>query len=263
MPNEEHNDYIFPMFNGIATFIQGAIDIFARVGEWYRKNEENINSFLVGFSTFSTCCSAIKKMAQHQIMFSDDISTDFANSVCNADDIDALVEDFYFGNNEQHIKNVIRRCDAARQLQEYHNLFAEITDAYNRQHYQLASMGLFAIADGLMTDISSMKESTSFKWRIRSIEKKMSDKVELDNIDRRTFFMQVQFDSLGDKLSNSVFGDSDFTKDEPDVLNRHWLLHGRTHKSYSRYDFLKILLWIDQLVFLDTIINPTTGGDEK
>ena len=114
-----------------------------------------------------------------------------------------------------------------------------------------------------MADISRMKDSTSFEKRIKSIEQKMADKIELDTIDRRTFFIHLQFDSLGDKLSNSVFGFSDFTKDEPDVLNRHWLLHGRTHKSYSRYDFLKILLWIDQLIFLDTIINPTTGGDEK
>lgn len=263
MPSEENNGYGFPIINGIATFMQGAIAVFTKASEWYRDNEENIKNFLIGLSNFSTCCSAIKKMAQHQIMFSDDISTDFANSVCNADDIDALVEDYYFGDDEQHIKNVIRRCDTARQLKEYHNLFVETTDAYNRRHYHLACMGLFAIADGLMADISRMKDSTSFEKRIKSIEQKMADRIELDTIDRRTFFIHLQFDSLGDKLSNSVFGFSDFTKDEPDVLNRHWLLHGRSHKFYSRYDFLKILLWIDQLIFLDSIINPPSRGDEK
>lgn len=263
MPSEENNGYGFPILNGIATFMQGAIAVFTKASEWYRDNEENIKNFLIGFSNFSTCCSAIEKMAEHQIMFSDDISVIFADSICSTADVDALVEDYYFGNDEQHIKNVIRRCDTARQLKEYHNLFLETTDAYSRRHYHLACMGLFAIADGLMADISRMKDSTSFEKRIKSIEQKMADKIELDTIDRRTFFIHLQFDSLGDKLSNSVFGFSDFTKDEPDVLNRHWLLHGRTHKSYSRYDFLKILLWIDQLVFLDTIINPTTGGDEK
>lgn len=263
MPNEEHNDYIFSAFNGIATFIQGAINIFARVGEWYRDNEENINSFLVGFSNFSTCCSAIKKMAQHQIMFSDDISLEFANAICNTDNVDALVQNHYFGNDAQCIKSVIKRCEKAQCLHLYRKLFSEIIDAYGRQHFLLACMGLFAVADGMLADISCMKDSTSFEKRIKSIEQKMTDKIELDNIDKRTFFMQVQFDSLGDKLSNSVFSFSDFTKDEPNALNRHWLLHGRTQKTYDRYDFLKILLWIDQLVFLDTIINPTTGGDEK
>ena len=141
----------------------------------------------------------------------------------------------------------MNRCDKAKCLRDYQNLFLQITDTYSRQQYHLACIGLFAIADGLMADISTMKKSTSFEKRIKSIEQKMADKIELDTIDRRTFFIHLQFDSLGDNLSNSVFGFSDFTKDEPNELNRHWLLHGRTHKTYSRYDFLKILLWIDQL----------------
>lgn len=263
MPSEENNGYVFPILNGIATFMQGAVAVFKKAGEWYRDNEETIRNFIISFSNFSTYCSAIEKMAQRQIMFSDDISIDFAEAICNSDNIDTLVEDYYFGTDTHHIDIVMNRCDKAKCLRDYQNLFLQITDTYSRQQYHLACIGLFAIADGLMADISTMKKSTSFEKRIKSIEQKMADKIELDTIDRRTFFIHLQFDSLGDNLSNSVFGFSDFTKDEPNELNRHWLLHGRTHKTYSRYDFLKILLWIDQLVFLDSIINITSGGDDK
>ena len=263
MPSEENNGYVFPILNGIATFMQGAVAVFKKAGEWYRDNEETIRNFIISFSNFSTCCSAIEKMAQRQIMFSDDISIDFAEAICNSDNIDTLVEDYYFGTDTHHIDIVMNRCDKAKCLRDYQNLFLQITDTYSRQQYHLACIGLFAIADGLMADISTMKKSTSFEKRIKSIEQKMADKIELDTIDRRTFFIHLQFDSLGDNLSNSVFGFSDFTKDEPNELDRHWLLHGRTHKTYSRYDFLKILLWIDQLVFLDSIINITSGGDDK
>lgn len=263
MPSEGNDGYILPVLNGITAFMQGAIAVFTKVGEWYRDNEENIKSFLNGFASFSTCCSAIKKMAQHQIMFSDDVTTDFATAICDADDIDTLVEGYYFGNDAQHINHVIKRCEESQQLQEHRNLFLQITDAYSRQHYHLACMGLFAIADGMLADISNMKDSTSFEKRIKSIEKKMEQQIELDDIDRRTFFIQLQLDCLGDKLSNSVFGFSKFSGDEPDALNRHWVVHGRTHKSYNRYDFLKILLWVDQLAFLGGIIKSTTGGEEK
>ena len=118
MPSEENNGNVFPMLNGIATFMQGAIAVFTKASEWYRDNEENIKNFLIGFSNFSTCCSAIEKMAEHQIMFSDDISITFADSIWSTADVDALVEDYYFGNDEQHIKNVIRRCDTAQQLKD-------------------------------------------------------------------------------------------------------------------------------------------------
>ena len=263
MPSEGNDGYILPVLNGITAFMQGAIAVFTKVGEWYRDNEENIKNFLIGFANFDTCCSAIKLMAQHQVMFSDEVTTDFATAICDADDIDALVEGHYFGNDAQHINCVIKRCEESEQLQEYRNLFLQITDAYSRQHYHLACMGLFAIADGMLADISNMKDSTSFEKRIKSIEKKMEQQIELDDIDRRTFFIQLQLDCLGDKLSNSVFGFSKFSEDEPDALNRHWVVHGRTHKSYDRYDFLKILLWVDQLVFLGGIIKSTTGGEEK
>ena len=74
MPSEENNGYVFPILNGISTFMQGAVAVFKKAGEWYRDNEETIRNFIISFSNFSTCCSAIEKMAQRQIMFSDDIS---------------------------------------------------------------------------------------------------------------------------------------------------------------------------------------------
>lgn len=160
-------------------------------------------------------------------MFSDDISIDFAEAICNSDNIDTLVEDYYFGTDTHYIDIVMNRCDKAKCLRDYQNLFLQITDTYSRQQYHLACIGLFAIADGLMADISTMKKSTSFEKRIKSIEQKMADKIELDTIDRRTFFIHLQFDSLGDNLSNSVFGFSDFTRDEPNELNRHLMYFER------------------------------------
>lgn len=103
MPSEENNGYVFPILNGIATFMQGAVAVFKKAGEWYRDNEETIRNFIINFSNFSTCCSAIEKMAQRQIMFSDDISIDFAEAICNSDNIDTLVEDYYFGTDTHHI----------------------------------------------------------------------------------------------------------------------------------------------------------------
>ena len=46
MPSEENNGYDFPILNGIATFMQGAIAVFTKASEWYRDNEENIKNFL-------------------------------------------------------------------------------------------------------------------------------------------------------------------------------------------------------------------------
>ena len=46
MPSEGNDGYILPVLSGITAFMQGAIAVFTKVGEWYRDNEENIKSFL-------------------------------------------------------------------------------------------------------------------------------------------------------------------------------------------------------------------------
>ncbi len=33
MPSEENNGYVFPILNGISTFMQGAVAVFKKAGE--------------------------------------------------------------------------------------------------------------------------------------------------------------------------------------------------------------------------------------
>ena len=34
------------------------------------------------------------------------------------------------------------------------------------------------------------------------------------------------------------------------MVNRHWDVHGRTHRKHTRIDFLKVLLWLDAVIYL-------------
>ena len=108
---------------------------------------------------------------------------------------------------------------------------------------------MFSLVDGVLSDVESTMNSTSFEKRLNSIEKKVMEKSELDEFDIRLICIVESID----KFNSSIFAFSDFSQKEPDILNRNWLLHGRTRREYSQYDFLKILLWLDALIFLDKI----------
>ena len=108
---------------------------------------------------------------------------------------------------------------------------------------------MFSLVDGVLSDVESTMNSTSFEKRLNSIEKKVMEKSELDEFDIRLICIVESID----KFNSSIFAFSDFSQKEPDILNRNWLLNGRTRREYSQYDFLKILLWLDALIFLDKI----------
>ena len=187
-------------------------------------------------------------------MFPGDISNEFAQSIGSSEDVDAEVETYFFSDNEKQVRSIVTRCISSTTIHIYRTLFSQAIDAYNRNHYHLACIGLFAIADGLLADVSQM-DTTAFKRRIESIDQKLERKVELDKLDRKTFYLQLQLKSLGEDLNNTIFRTSRFDEEEPDTINRHWMMHGRTHKEYGRYDFLKVLLWIDQLTFAHSILS--------
>lgn len=105
---------------------------------------------------------------------------------------------------------------------------------------------MFSLIDGVLADVSDMITSTNFKLRIKTIEKKFADKIELNEIDRITLCI---YDSLN-TVKDTFFGRSEFSLPESNEINRHWLIHGRTRKAYTRFDFLKILLCLDAIIYL-------------
>lgn len=234
------------IFEGAKTLLIKFSDVLISVHNWYERNAKNIEKYLLVFSGFSTFCAAIDTLAEKQIIFTDDLTLEFANEICDSDEIDALVGRYYFDNNKQKMKILIERCRSAKEIASYKELFSQIIDAYYREHYYLACVGMFSLIDGVLADTSQMIDATSFNKRISAIEKKISDKVDLNDFDRKTLCIYTSME----KIKETMFGNSDFKETEPSYLNRHWIIHGRTRKSYSEYDFLKTVLCLDAISYM-------------
>lgn len=234
------------LFEGARTMLIKFAEVLVSAREWYERNAENIAKYLLVFADFGTWCSATDKLAERQVVFTDDLTIDFAKEICNSANIDELVQGYYFDNNEQNMTMLIERCGAAKEIIPYKNLYAQTLNAYQRGHYHLACIGMFSLLDGVLADVSEMLSATNFKQRLGVIEKKLKDKVDLDDFDRKTLCIYTSTE----QIKESMFGPSDFEGPEPDILNRHWVIHGRTRKAYSKYDFLKIMLWLDSISYI-------------
>lgn len=244
-----------------ADTIQAALEyipnLIRKFQAWYDENSETLSDYIAAFLDFGIWTVAINKLIENHIVFTDYLSNEFAREIFWAENVDLTISEYYFGDGHQSINAVISRCKDSELLRQYNDLFGQIIAAYRNKHYQLACLGLYAIIDGSMSLISE-DNTTSFKSRISKIKRKIGEKVELNDVDRRFLCIYSALKSF----DQSAFCNSSFYNGEPDCVNRHWDMHGRTRRSHTELDFLKVLLWVDALVYIDGL-NRCSNGDAE
>ena len=216
------------------------------IRNWWENNAETICTYLEVFVEIGVWMSAVDKLAEEHLMFTDDLSIDFAHEITDSDNVQKTLENYYVNNDYESFGLLVDRCKSSKCLQENQKFFEQIMSAYERGHIQLACTGLFALIDRVLADNTSNAKETRFLKRIETIKNKMSEKVELDEIDKKVFCIYT----LMDTEKGSIFDNSDFRKKEPELINRHWLLHGRTKRNDSFFDFLLVLLWLDAIIYM-------------
>lgn len=238
------------ILNGMVLIVQRAAEVFSAAQNWYQQHADTISAYLMAFAELGVWFSAVQRMAEAQIVFTGNLSLDMAQKVYKSDNVAATVELFYTENDNYEINCVIERCQKANQTTAYAELLTQTVSAYQAEHYHLACLGMLAVVDGVLSDVSENKK-TSYKLRLQEIEKKIADKFELNDLEKKLMCIYMSLDNI----EESIFKTWDFANNEPDGLNRHWVVHGRTRREYSKIDFIKAILWLDAIIFLDEKIT--------
>ena len=235
-------------------------DTISPVIEVVNENKQLIIGGIYSVMDFATWTECAKKAAEKGIVLTESIPIELAIKIYDSpdDEIESLIEKHYFENDLTNFKLLITKCKQSDYLTAYACLFNEVLDSFEVGNYQLACIGLFSISDGLLADVSNMVNSTKFKNRIEALTKKISEEDVITNISKSTISVCNFFDASNNYFDVSPFKNSRFSDDEPTNVNRHWAVHGRSRRVYSRLDFLKIILWIDALTILADISKEGT-----
>lgn len=231
----------------IISFSKEAKSIIKTFHDWYNENKMIIQSVIETVSELGAWVKAVELMKAHQFIFTDDLSIAFANEVINSDDIDRTVGNYYFANDEIIMNNLIARIKDYKQMSDYEELFDQVIIAYHNDCCILASLGAFAIIDGMMSKISENITETNFRKRLNQIIDKINNNVELDQVDKLLFCIMTSLKTV----SGSFFDKYSFDNPERNAVDRNWLLHGRSKRNYKKIDFLKVLLFLDAIIILD------------
>ena len=251
----------YSIFEGLTGFVKGLETFCNAIGKaitWYEENADIISSYLLAFAEFGEWSVATNKLIENQFVFTDNLTPALAHEIYQGADVEEVMTRYYFDNDGQNMEKLIQRCKYSNYIREYRELYHQILNAYDREDYLLACIGLFSLVDGLLAECSGMIEQTGFKKRLARISDKLADKVVLNEIDKKTICIYEAFK----KFDCSVFNDSVFSDKEPPMVNRHWDVHGRTHRKHTRIDFLKVLLWLDAVIYLHDKSTQLEGKEE-
>lgn len=194
------------------------------VGRWYRTNEI---------------------LVDNQYVFTSQISSEFIEIILNTNDVDKEVEAYYSKENCKHLHDLIARCKESLKDSNNCELFNQSMKAFENKSYQLSCLGLFAITDGLLSTVSN-QVNPSFTRRLNTIKKRFDETAAFEPIDQQILSISIALK----KMEQSIFSDHDFHEPELECVNRHWTLHGRSERQYLFTDVIKVLLWIDALLFI-------------
>ena len=165
MPNEISYNGWQEAREGIIKIGQLLVDAFSSYQDWYNKNATTIRLYIELFEELGIWYTAVENLAAHQVVFTGDISLKLARELSHADDVDAVVEQYYFDGEEPQINEVIMRCEQSMLIKPYSTLFSQIISAYSLGHYHLVCIGLFSLADGVLSDFTELPV-TQYKKRI-------------------------------------------------------------------------------------------------
>lgn len=121
----------------------------------------------------------------------------------------------------------------------HNRLFSQSIVAFNNHQYDLAILGLVAVLDRTLSERSGQIKNIHIKPRCEALKKKIEEKGEsiLDELEGRDFLLFITYP----KAMESFGEYRDFLSPEPFLLNRYWIMHGRSSREYTRLDCVKVL----------------------
>ncbi len=229
-------------------YMVGLQNVITEVSAPLVKMQESIVAALKPIKEFGKVLLPLNKLGKNQFVYWEYISKELSMDIIRIEDINAYMYDYYTTGTSPYVKKVIINCERTARMKPYTKLFFESIVAYNSEHYNLAIIGLLAIADGLLSDIS---EDPDFKItkRARIILDRLSNEGPLVPDDISELTLYVTFTDM----YNSISKHAPFNGEEPELLNRHWLMHGRSRKTISNIDCIKIINYIYGILLLDSL----------
>lgn len=222
------------------------IELSTTLNEIYELSNKALKSYQIA--------ETIKKLSETHYVFWDFIPQELANKICYATDTNTALKEYEIQNNGQATKKIFELCLKHQFISDQKTLLSQTFNAYLNEQYNLAIVGLFSIIDKALkdatTEISSRK--IILKTRCETLLKKLLE----EKISNREYSI-ITFLKTFKSAKETFIADSDFSQEEPEYPNRHWVMHGRATKIYTDLDYIKLLRFLYGILIISDLPKKT------
>ncbi|MBE6835176.1 MAG: hypothetical protein E7515_02855 [Ruminococcaceae bacterium] len=188
---------------------------------------------------------AISKMNKVQYVYWDYLSQDFIDDILNACDVDNYLFEYEGKGDFASIELIIKKCIENVFINQYKTLFSQSLDAYHDGSFHLSALGLTAIIDATLSEVSQ-NSTPHAKERYDKILEKLKNKEIVDEEEYAILVLYWTFHSM----AKSFYKKAPFSEQEPILLNRHWIAHGRTKREFSQLDCIKLIRFLYSILII-------------
>jgi len=160
--------------------------------------------------------------------------------------------DHFLRNDGKELNLLIHKCTASLRQRQGYTLFEQSISSFESKAYHTAILGFTSALDGVLT-LCSGSESTSVVTRLNLLHSRLLE--QNDNAVTAEEINEFWLYSTLFPAIESFAVHAPFAEPEPVLLNRHWLMHGRTTREYTLIDCIKILCMIYGMLILDDYIR--------
>lgn len=120
-------------------------------------------------------------------------------------------------------------------------LLNECIEAYEKRLYIVSTVSLFAVVEGVMYNLF-------YNIKVDRLEKKKVLKNMKNKIKEKDSILEFAYLSVFTYLDKS-FEHAEFSKEEPRmILNRNWLLHGKSEYEITQLDAIKMFSLVESIL---------------
>ena len=154
------------------------------------------------------------------------------------EDINAFLADYFTCDDYKVTKSMIDSILQSKIREPLKELVRQCWDAFQGELYAVCSTSLLSVIEGVLSEFGDDKQDV----RMMRICQYHVDSFPADGstIEKHVW---ISYNTFIRKL----YEKSDFNSSEPDVINRHWLLHGRSDYEQTEIDCIRLFNAVQSL----------------
>jgi hypothetical protein len=152
----------------------------------------------------------------------------YCRNILTKEDMDTFFLNYYSENLafDRMIKDILN----VDEIKNWHSAIKQCTFAHKNGLYILSVSTLLPILEGILSTFHDNRENTKMKKICREMLKESKNKSMLD----------IMIWTSCSEFINNLYENAPFSEAEPVLINRHWILHGRTTFHNSEIDSIRL-----------------------